>query len=122
MGEHLNRITVGELLAIMAGVAVVYVFCKNIIIPLVQKWLKIDKTASDLGALSGLPDRVETLEQKVEQDFKRLAAVDEVNELMMEALRALIRNKLANDTIDSMTSLAKVEAKIDGFLIGKVKS
>lgn len=119
MGEMVNRLTIGELLAIISGVAILYTFFQSIIFPIVKKWLKIDKNANDLASLKGLPQRVDSLERRSKKDYERMEAIDEVNVIMMEALRALIRNRRTGNDVDKLKT---VEDKIDEFLVGKVRN
>ena len=119
MGEMVNRLTIGELLAIISGVAILYTFFQSIVFPIVKKWLKIDKNANDLAALKGLPERVDSLERRSKKDYERMEAIDEVNVIMMEALRALIRNRRTGNDVDKLKT---VEDKIDEFLVGKVRN
>jgi len=119
VGEMVNRLTIGELLAIISGVAILYTFFQSIIFPIVKKWLKIDKNANDLASLKGLPQRVDSLERRSKKDYERMEAIDEVNVIMMEALRALIRNRRTGNDVDKLKT---VEDKIDEFLVGKVRN
>lgn len=116
MGNALDNITVGQLMGVMGGLVAIYAFCKNLIVPLVVKWMKIDKAENDIATMKSWPMRIEALEEKAERDYKRLNAMDNVNVLMMEALRALIRNRRTNNDV---SNLASVEGKIDDFLTSK---
>lgn len=119
MSSSLNDITVGQLMLFFGGMVSFYFFIKYLIAPIVNKWLKIDKSAIELSALKTLPDRVEKLETRSERDFHRLNSIDDVNVLMIEALQALIRNRRTNNDV---ANLKVIEDKIDGFLVGKVRS
>lgn len=119
MGSALSDLTVGELLVGMAGLLAVYKFAETIISPIVKKWLKIDKTAIDLTALQALEPRVEALEVKADKDFARLNTHDEVNVLLMKAMRALLTNLRTGNNVANLKS---VEDEINGYLLGRVNS
>ena len=117
MGDKLNSMTIGELVAILAGGMILFSFIQKIISPLIQKWLKIEKNEHDLEVLQALPHRVTKLEEYNNRNFKAIQSTNEINVLMMEALLALIKNKTQDG---DLKDLEKIENKLTGFLVGKV--
>lgn len=119
MRELINNMTATDLCWLFGGLLVLQKFGESLIMPVVRKWLKIEKQENDLTTLRGLPDRVEILEAKANNDFKRLNSIDDVNVLMMEALRALIVSRRTGNNVEN---LKVIEDKIDGFLVGRIRS
>lgn len=115
MGETLNKITIGELMLILAGLVSVYMFIKTLIVPLVNKWLKVDKNENHLNALNDLPNRVSELERHERQNYQLIQENEMSNKLLCKAMIALIDNRITNNNIDG---LKLVKAELIGHITG----